>query len=69
MIAGFVSASVTGRDVKGRLLPRVLPAIPAVSVYGCLLDVAHIGDGILLPFMFLFVAGFGATGGAISILL
>ena len=69
MIAGFVSAFITGGDKKNRFLSSVLPALPAVAVYGYLLDILHIGDGIPTSSMIYLVAGMAATGGAINILL
>jgi len=66
VIAGMVAGAMAGGSRGKRVLAGVLCAIPAIIVYWYLMRVAGIGDGLIPPVMFFYMAGFGAIGGLIS---
>lgn len=66
VIAGVVAGAMAGGSRGKRVLAGVLCAIPAIIVYWYLMRVAGIGDGLIPPVMFFYMAGFGAIGGLIS---
>ena len=66
VIAGIVAGAMAGGSRGKRVLAGVLCAIPAIIVYWYLMRVARLGDPLIPPVMFLYMAGFGAIGGLIS---
>ena len=66
VIAGIVAGTMAGGSRGKRVLAGVLCAIPAIIVYWYLMRVAGLGDPLIPPVMFLYMAGFGAIGGLIS---
>ena len=66
IIAGIVAGSITRGSRRKNVLAGALCAIPATVVYWYVMEVAHIGDGIMTPIMLVVMAGLGAIGGVIS---
>lgn len=66
IIAGIVAGIITRGSWRKNTLSGALCAVPATMVYWYVLEVAHIGDGLIAPVMALWMAGLGATGGVIG---
>ena len=66
IIAGIVAGAITRGSWQKNVLSGALCAIPATVVYWYVLDVAHIGDGLIAPVVALWAAGLGAIGGLVS---
>ena len=66
VIAGIVAGAITRGSWRKNILAGTLCAIPATVVYWYVLEVAHIGDGLMTPVMALWAAGSGAIGGLVS---
>jgi hypothetical protein len=66
IIAGIVAGAITRGSGRKNVLAGALCAIPATAVYWYVIEVAHIGDGIITPIVLVVTAGLGAIGGLIS---
>jgi hypothetical protein len=66
IIAGIVAGAITRGSIQKNVLAGALCAIPATVVYWYVMEVAHIGDGLITPVMLVFMAVHGAIGGLIS---
>jgi hypothetical protein len=66
IVAGIVTGAITRGSGRKNVLAGALCAIPATVVYWYVMEVAHIGDGIITPIMLVVMAGLGAIGGLIS---
>jgi len=66
IVAGIAAGAITGGSRQKNVLAGALCAIPATVVYWYVMEVAHIGDGIMTPIMLVVMAGLGAIGGLTS---
>jgi len=66
VIAGIVAGTITRGSWQKNVLSGALCAISATLVYWYVLDVAHIGDGLITPVVALWAAGSGSIGGLVS---
>jgi hypothetical protein len=66
IVAGIVAGAITRGSGRKNVLAGALCAIPATVVYWYVMEVTHIGDGIMTPIMLVVMAGLGAIGGLIS---
>jgi len=66
IIAGIVAGTITRGSWQKNVLAGALCAIPATVVYWYVLDIAHIGDGVITPIVALWAAGAGSVGGLVS---
>jgi hypothetical protein len=66
IVAGIVAGVITRGSWRKNILAGALCAVPATVVYWYVLEVAHIGDGLITPVMALWTAGLGAIGGLVS---